>query len=107
MIALRAAFSSMMTIRITRSDRRRALPAAAIGAKPDEQASCHHAGSARTWAEICGLKPDQVKVAKVDTARALAPEHGFVAPHVAAFARIAAFLGFAIAYWRVFTRPRR
>jgi len=53
------------------------------------------------------LKPDKVKAARIHTARALAPEHGFVAPHVAAFARIAAFLGFAIAYWRVFTRPRR
>jgi hypothetical protein len=77
-----------MTIRIARSDRRRALPAASIGAKPAEQASCHHVGSARTWAETCGLKPDQVKVAKVDTERALAPEHGFVALHVAAFAWI-------------------
>ena len=38
---------------------------------------------------------------------ALAPEHGFVALHVAAFAWIAAFFGFAVAYWRVFTGPRR
>jgi hypothetical protein len=97
----------MMTIRMTRSDRRRALPAAAIGAKPNEQASCHCPGSARTWAETCGLKPDQVKAAKVDTARALAPEHGFVALRVAAFAWIVAFFGFVIADWRVFTRPRR
>ena len=37
---------------------------------------------------------------------ALAPEHGFVALHVAAFAWIAAFLGFAVAYWRIFTGPR-
>jgi uncharacterized protein involved in response to NO len=37
---------------------------------------------------------------------ALAPEHGVAALHVAAFAWIAAFLGFAIAYWRVFTGPR-
>jgi len=38
---------------------------------------------------------------------ALVPEHGFVALHVAACAWIAAFFGFAIAYWRVFTGPRR
>ena len=38
---------------------------------------------------------------------ALAPEHGFAALHVAAFAWIAAFFGFAIAYWRVFTGPPR
>ncbi len=38
---------------------------------------------------------------------ALAPEHGFAALHVAAFAWIAAFFGFAIAYWRIFTGPRR
>jgi uncharacterized protein involved in response to NO len=38
---------------------------------------------------------------------ALAPEHGFAALHVAAFAWIAAFFGFAAAYWRVFTGPRR
>jgi uncharacterized protein involved in response to NO len=37
---------------------------------------------------------------------ALAPEHGVAALHVAAFAWIAAFLGFAVAYWRVFTGPR-
>ena len=37
---------------------------------------------------------------------ALAPEHGFAALHVAAFAWIIAFFGFAIAYWRVFTGPR-
>jgi uncharacterized protein involved in response to NO len=37
---------------------------------------------------------------------ALAPEHGVVALHVAAFAWIAAFLGFAVAYWRIFTGPR-
>jgi len=37
---------------------------------------------------------------------ALAPEHGFVALHVAAFAWIAAFLLFAVAYWRVFTGPK-
>jgi uncharacterized protein involved in response to NO len=37
---------------------------------------------------------------------ALAPEHGVAALHVAAFAWIAAFLGFAIAYWRVFTGPQ-
>ncbi len=38
---------------------------------------------------------------------AIAPEHGFVALHVAAFAWIAAFFGFALAYWRIFTGPRR
>ena len=38
---------------------------------------------------------------------ALAPEHGFAALHVAAFAWIAAFLGFAAAYWRIFTGPPR
>jgi uncharacterized protein involved in response to NO len=38
---------------------------------------------------------------------ALAPEHGFAALHFAAFAWIAAFFGFSIAYWRVFTGPRR
>jgi uncharacterized protein involved in response to NO len=38
---------------------------------------------------------------------ALEPERGFVALHVAAFAWIAAFFSFAIAYWRVFTGPRR
>jgi uncharacterized protein involved in response to NO len=37
---------------------------------------------------------------------ALAPEHGFVALHVAAFAWIAAYFLFAAAYWRVFTGPR-
>jgi len=38
---------------------------------------------------------------------ALAPEHGFAALHFAAFAWIAAFFGFSIAYWRVFTGLRR
>jgi uncharacterized protein involved in response to NO len=37
---------------------------------------------------------------------ALAPEHGFAALHVAAFAWVAAFLGFAAAYWRIFTGSR-
>jgi len=37
---------------------------------------------------------------------ALAPEHGVVALHVAAFAWIAAYFLFAAAYWRVFTGPR-
>ena len=37
---------------------------------------------------------------------ALAPEHGVVTLHIAAFAWIAAYFLFAAAYWRVFTGPR-
>jgi uncharacterized protein involved in response to NO len=37
---------------------------------------------------------------------ALAPQLGMALLHIAGFAWAASFLGFALAYWRVFTRPR-